>query len=179
MDRPAFIVRSATKAEREEMIAVTLAANEEYATAAPPAAWADYQENIVAALTESDHAERFVAAINDVIVGSVLLLNATTAETAPGAPAREYPEIRLLAVVPAARGRGIGRALIDQCIRRAKQLGAPTITLHTTDLMLVAKRMYEQMGFVRDPDRDFSPYEGGLVQGYRLGLVTEAGSGDS
>jgi len=35
-----------------------------------------------------------------------------------------YPEVRLLAVAPAARGKGIGEALMRECIRRARRSGA-------------------------------------------------------
>jgi GNAT superfamily N-acetyltransferase len=84
----------------------------------------------------------------------------------------DYPEVRLLAVVPAARGKGVGAALIDECARRARRAGATTLGLHTMDMMRAAVRMYERMGFVRAPDLDFTPAEGVLVKGYRLDLRT-------
>ena len=41
---------------------------------------------------------------------------------------------------------------MKECIRRARRLGAACLNLHTTDMMQVAMRMYERMGFVRAPD---------------------------
>jgi GNAT superfamily N-acetyltransferase len=63
--------------------------------------------------------------------------------------------IRLLAVAPAARGRGVGTALTRHCIERARALGRVALVLHTTRAMQTAWRMYEQLGFRRSPDLDF------------------------
>ncbi len=64
----------------------------------------------------------------------------------------EWPLVRTLSVEPAARGHGIGRALTEECIRRAKRDHAKDIALHTSPIMGVALPMYERMGFVRYSD---------------------------
>ena len=56
---------------------------------------------------------------------------------------------RMLATAPAAQGRGVGAALTTACIERARAEGAPGITLHTTDLMQAAQRLYRRLGFER------------------------------
>ena len=77
--------------------------------------------------------------------------------------------IRLLAVTPAARGRGVGKALTHDCIERARALGRSSVVLHTTRAMETAWRMYEQLGFRRSPDLDFR--QGALeVFGFELPL---------
>ena len=77
--------------------------------------------------------------------------------------------IRLLAVAPGARGRGIGKALTLDCIARARVLERATVVLHTTRAMQTAWRMYEQLGFQRSPDLDFR--QGDLeVFGFELDL---------
>jgi len=77
--------------------------------------------------------------------------------------------IRLLAVTPAARGRGVGKALTRDCIERARALGRSSVVLHTTRAMETAWRMYEQLGFRRSPDLDFR--QGALeVFGFELPL---------
>ena len=48
--------------------------------------------------------------------------------------------------------------------------GAAVLTLHTTDMMHVAMRMYERMGFVRAPELDFHVDKDLTVKGYRLNL---------
>ncbi|HEX9932632.1 MAG TPA: GNAT family N-acetyltransferase [Allosphingosinicella sp.] len=75
--------------------------------------------------------------------------------------AAEWPLIRMLVVRPEARGRGIGRALTDACIERARRDRAGAIALHTSPAMEVALAMYLRMGFTllrRVPDRFGVPY---------------------
>jgi ribosomal protein S18 acetylase RimI-like enzyme len=60
--------------------------------------------------------------------------------------------IRMLGVHPAAQGRGIGKALMDETIRLARERGKTLMTLHTTERMTAAQGMYEAMGFRRLPD---------------------------
>jgi ribosomal protein S18 acetylase RimI-like enzyme len=85
-----------------------------------------------------------------------------------------WPEVRLLAVAPLVRGRGVGAALMQECARRVRKTGGRTLSLHTTDMMHAALRMYERMGFVRARELDFHPAPGVTVKGYRLDLE-EAG----
>lgn len=60
---------------------------------------------------------------------------------------REWPVIRMLVVDPEHRGLGIGRALTEECIVRARRDGANLIALHTSPIMRVALPLYERMGF--------------------------------
>lgn len=71
--------------------------------------------------------------------------------------AREHEaEIRLLGVAPSARGRGIGEALLAECIRRARNHGSQRLVLSTQPSMASAQRLYTRAGFVRAPERDWS-----------------------
>jgi GNAT superfamily N-acetyltransferase len=65
---------------------------------------------------------------------------------------QRWPIIRMLVVDPAFRGKGIGRALSDECIARAKRDGSPIIALHTSPIMSIALPMYLRMGFVKAYD---------------------------
>ncbi|HKE14504.1 MAG TPA: GNAT family N-acetyltransferase [Kofleriaceae bacterium] len=89
-----------------------------------------------------------------------------------GGTATSIPDaagIRLLAVAPEGRGRGIGKALTHACIARARELGRSKVILHTTKAMTVAWGMYERLGFERLPDVDFQ--QGSLaVFGFALDL---------
>jgi ribosomal protein S18 acetylase RimI-like enzyme len=81
-----------------------------------------------------------------------------------------WPELRLLAVAASARGHGVGKALVLECVRRARAAGPAELGLHTSGSMEVALGMYERMGFVRAPEHDFRPPGGELVTAYRLAL---------
>jgi ribosomal protein S18 acetylase RimI-like enzyme len=82
----------------------------------------------------------------------------------------EIAAMRLLAVLPSERGQGIGRGLTDETLGRGRSAAAPSFGLHTTDLMAIARDMYERMGFVRVPENDFWPAPDLLVAAYRLDL---------
>ncbi|MEV0780056.1 GNAT family N-acetyltransferase [Streptomyces sp. NPDC050433] len=68
-------------------------------------------------------------------------------------------EFRMLAVASAARGRGVGEALVRACVERARATeGCVRVCLSTRKSMLGAHRIYERLGFVRTPERDWAPY---------------------
>ncbi len=66
-------------------------------------------------------------------------------------------EFRMLGVAPAGQRRGVGRALVQACIDRARTEGRSALVLSSEVRMASAHRLYERMGFVRDPDRDWQP----------------------
>ncbi|MET8507921.1 GNAT family N-acetyltransferase [Streptomyces sp. NPDC004787] len=67
-------------------------------------------------------------------------------------------EFRMLAVAHAARGRGVGEALVRACVERARALdGIHRLVLSTQPTMGTAHRVYGRLGFVRAPERDWKP----------------------
>lgn len=65
-------------------------------------------------------------------------------------------ELRMLAVSPLERGRGIGRKLVRAAMDRAVDQGAERIVLSTMESMSIAHKLYEQMGFTRRPYLDWT-----------------------
>lgn len=74
---------------------------------------------------------------------------------------------RLLAVDPAIRGKGIGRLLTVECIRKGKDASTQQMIIHTTMAMQTAWKMYEDLGFKRSEELDFMQEELPVL-GFRL-----------
>ena len=134
-----------------------------------PSAWGALEASVHSVLKNPGDAECIVAEDDGRILGSVFLYPTGKASYNSG-DAVPSPELRLLAVAPNARGRGVGRALVEECIRRARASGATELGLHTSKSLATALALYESMGFARAPERDFHPEGAELVQGYRLRL---------
>jgi ribosomal protein S18 acetylase RimI-like enzyme len=84
-------------------------------------------------------------------------------------------EIRALAVRPDAQGAGVGRALLTAVIDRAGREGVRHLVLCTQADMQAAHHLYEQAGFRRLPERDWSPEPDDQLLAYGLPL----GSGEA
>jgi ribosomal protein S18 acetylase RimI-like enzyme len=163
------ILRTAQARELDDVGAMMVAAYAEFAPPVPPPMWRAYEEEIRDVRGRLDHATLIVAADAGRIVGAVTYYADATKEGHVAWPV-SWANFRLLAVHPDARGRGIGRLLTEECIVRARTAGRAAVGLHTTELMQVARAMYERMGFVRIPELDFFPLPTFHVMAYRLTL---------
>jgi GNAT superfamily N-acetyltransferase len=166
----AIHLRDARPTDRTTIARLTMRAYAEYARVMTPGAWAALEDALRRSLGDDVGVTRIVAELDGRIVGSVALYDPGHAQYTGLDSAAAWPEVRLVAVDPAVRGRGVARALVLECVRRARAAGATTLGLHTSQSMHTARRLYEQLGFVRDPDHDFQPPGAELVAGYRLPL---------
>jgi ribosomal protein S18 acetylase RimI-like enzyme len=102
------------------------------------------------------------------IVGTVMLQGWPQGGEILAGP--EEAEIRALAVSPEARGTGVGRALLAAVIERAARDGIRHLVLLTQADMKAAHHLYEEAGFGRLPERDWSPEPGVTLLAYGLTL---------
>ncbi len=79
----------------------------------------------------------WIAEKDEEIVGSVFLVKHT----------KNIAQLRMLYVEPFTRGMGIGKRLVEECIRFARQAGYKKIILWTQSILYAARHIYEATGF--------------------------------
>jgi GNAT superfamily N-acetyltransferase len=163
-------IRDARPDEREPVATLTRLAYAEIARVMEPPAWHAFSNAMESALAGHSPVERIVAEQDGALVGSAMLYPAASSAYTDESQRVSWPEVRLVAVRPDQRGRGIARAIMEECIRRARAAGADAIGLHTSRSFRAAVQMYTAMGFQRVPEHDFRPPGAELVEAYRLTL---------
>ena len=66
----------------------------------------------------------------------------------------------MLAVSPAAQGRGIGTALLRHVLDDSRAAGRTAVVCSSHPAMRAAHTVYVRLGFERLPERDWSPVPG-------------------
>ncbi len=86
---------------------------------------------------DSSRERSWIAEKDGAIVGSVFLVQHTA----------DVAKLRLLYVEPGARGFGVGKRLVQECIRHAKKLGYKKLILWTNSILVGARNIYQNAGF--------------------------------
>jgi ribosomal protein S18 acetylase RimI-like enzyme len=142
------MIRAYVETDRAAVNAVALAAFAQYENDYED--WPTFSAGIGRMADLAADGDLFVAERDGSIAGAVV-------HVGPGRPRSaifpdDWSVIRMLVVDPAARGGGIGRALVAAALEQARRVEAPAIGLHTSPIMATALRLYESIGFVREHD---------------------------
>ncbi len=157
-------IRAARDHEVDVVASLIVDAYAEFAAQMSPDAWSSFAQDIANVRGRLLDAEQLVAERNGAVVGTVTLyLNWRGAQ-------EDASAVRLLAVPPSAREMGVGRALMEHCIARAREEGKKRLVLTAMLEMGNARDLYEKMGFEREPRLDHMPAPGVRAEGYSLTL---------
>jgi predicted N-acetyltransferase YhbS len=157
MAHAGLLIRPAIRHEIAVIEDVCVAAYSQYRDEVPRAASDAYFQDLRQLAVHWEKAAVLVAELDGRTAGCVLFYDDASLEGL-GLP-QEWAGFGKLAVRPDMRGRGIGRALVENCVHRARRIGSPTIGLHTASFMKAARSIYERMGFRRCPQYDLTASE--------------------
>ncbi len=162
-------IREVRPSEYEEAGRVVMAAYDEFVPPDPDPGWVEYRELLGDVAGRVDRTVVLVAEDGGRILGTATIeMDRTVGDDDAELPP-DTAVLRMLGVLPEARRRGVGRALVERSIAMARGRGKRVLGLRTTPAMTAAHRLYESMGFVRDPDNDMEYPEVSLLA-YRLDL---------
>jgi GNAT superfamily N-acetyltransferase len=113
----------------------------------------EYDAALAAVPERARDAEIVVATIDEQIVGCLTYVADYTNPHAEFADT-EAASFRYFAVLASVQRSGVGKAMVDWCIARARRDGKRRLRIHTLESMPAAQRLYEGIGFRRDPDND-------------------------
>lgn len=152
-------VRPAVAEDLPAVRRIVTAAYAEFEPWLTPANWALMTSNI-AKVIDADAPESScrlsrrsrlrVAQLGDQVAGTVTYLPPGPKDYRRVPP--EWAVIRVLAVDPVLRGRGVARALTKDCLALARTDHAPAVGLHTAEMMVAARALYQHAGFVHQHD---------------------------
>jgi GNAT superfamily N-acetyltransferase len=150
---PAVALRPATEDDLDAIAALFAPALEPYRGRGGDWLLAAYLSDLLDVRSRFEAAETYVAVIAGRVVGSIAFYPDVALEGWSNLPAG-WAGFRALVADPDARGTGVGRMLVEHCILRAQEVGAPALGIHTVSLLEDAVRLYGRLGFVRCPEYD-------------------------
>lgn len=167
-----MLIRDALEHERELVREQRLIAYAEHSRHVSENHWLALKEAILSDSDTKSGVEILVAEDDGEIIGSVALFPSKLDAYNGLSEIVDYPEIRMLTVLPHARNKDVAQALMNECIQRSLKKNAAFIGLHTGEFMKNAIRLYEMMGFERVPELDFIPANDGIVvKAYRYSII--------
>lgn len=145
----AYLIRRATRADLSEITDLVRTALAAYRGVAPRKALELYIERSTRTEERWEQGDLLVAVQYGQVLGTVTFHDDAVAAGFPAG----WASFGVLAVHPDAQRSGIASLLVRHCVNRAMPV-ATAIGIHTGSFMLGARKLYEDMGFVRLPKYD-------------------------
>jgi len=126
----------------------------------------EYDESLADVAGRADEAQVMVAELDGEVVGCLTFVpDQNSSHHEFDDP--DCASFRYFGVSPAVQGKGVGEAMVRWCIDAARTAGQHRLRIHTLEAMPGAQRLYQRLGFVRDPDAD-DDWEGIIGLAYVL-----------
>jgi putative acetyltransferase len=157
-------IRDATNADAAAVREVVCTVLEEYGLAPDPGGTDADLEDLEKSYWENGGVFRVVLSGDGSIIGCAGLFGVSATEA----------ELRKMYLLRVARGRGLGRRLLNQLIADARRLGYRRVTLETASVLAEAIALYRSAGFSPVPRERLSSR---CDQGWMLPLSTSREAG--
>jgi putative acetyltransferase len=135
-----YTIRKITKEDNKAIAFIIRSALAEFKANKPGTVYYDPTTDDLFTLFQTPRSAYFIATVNGEILGG------SGVYPTPNLP-DGCCELVKIYLSPAARGKGIGKALMQQCFNAAKELGYTSMYLETMPELCTAVGIYEQMGF--------------------------------
>jgi ribosomal protein S18 acetylase RimI-like enzyme len=163
-----FDVRPAQGADHGAICKLLVQACGTYQWSMAPAAYMIYVSDLLNLENRLGVSQLLIGEFREHAVGAI----ACESAAAPGRPPwpSSFAGIRGLAVLPEVRGQGVGSALLEESMERARGLGATAMGVHAADFMTASIGFYQRFGFERAPAFDYDALKNYSELGLRLPL---------
>lgn len=102
-----------------------------------------------------------IAEQNNKVVGSIFIVRKS----------KTIAQLRLFFVDACARGQGVGKRLLADCVEFARQCGYRSVVLWTQANLIAARHLYEQAGFIKTSEEPHHSFGADLIaETWELGL---------
>lgn len=133
-------IRTIVASDNKEIACIIRAVLEEFGAARPGTVYTDPTTDDLCALFETPGSVYFIAEADGKMLGGCGVY------PTKGLP-ENYAELVKLYLLPEARGKGIGKMLMETCAQHAKEIGYTHLYLETMPELSIAVDLYERLGF--------------------------------
>lgn len=140
MSKVNFIIREITKEDNAQMAQVIRSVLIDFGVPKVGTAYADTSLDYMADAYNNNKTAYFVVDVDGKIIGGAGIAPLDNFEG-------NVCELQKMYFLPQARGKGLGAAMMEKCLAKAKEFGFEQCYLETLPYMTDAKKLYTKVGF--------------------------------